>query len=138
MTTPTGDHIEALRNGGLSFSDIGARLGIHPEAARGLLRRWRDRSARLADARPPLAADVSPDVAPDEDGPSGRGADVRDIDLARLAIAKVTRAEIRLKHSLLADAEIKEVLRQRLLKFDSDLQNGRVPDLHLVLIDASQ
>lgn len=63
-----------------------------------------------------------------------------DIDLARLAIAKVTRAEIRLKHSLLADQEIKEVLRERLLKFDSDLQNGRVSELHLVLldIDASQ
>jgi hypothetical protein len=57
-----------------------------------------------------------------------------DIEMARLAIAKVTRAEIRLKHSLEADAEINEVLNQRMTDFDKALQAGTIPSLALKLV----
>lgn len=57
-----------------------------------------------------------------------------DIEVARLAIAKVTRAEIRLKYSLLADREINEVLDRRLTEFDLAIQSGIIPSLALRLV----
>lgn len=54
--------------------------------------------------------------------------------MARAAIAKVTRTEIRLKHSVLADAEINEVLAQRLRDFDRALQNGVIPTIALTTV----
>ena len=57
-----------------------------------------------------------------------------EIEMARLAIAKVTRAEIRLKHSLLADQELNEVLSQRLQDFDIQLQSGTIPALAMKLV----
>lgn len=57
-----------------------------------------------------------------------------EIEMARAAIAKVTRAEIRLKHSLQADAELNEVLSQRLMDFDLALQAGTIPSLALKLV----
>lgn len=54
--------------------------------------------------------------------------------MARAAIAKVTRAEIRLKHSLRADAELNEVLDERLASFDLALQQGTIPALALKLV----
>jgi hypothetical protein len=57
-----------------------------------------------------------------------------DIEMARLAIAKVTRAEVRLRHSLMADLELNEVLNQRLMDFDIQLQAGTIPSLALKLV----
>lgn len=57
-----------------------------------------------------------------------------DIEMARQNIAKVTRAEVRLKHSLMADAELNEVLSQRLADFDIALQRGEIPSLALKLV----
>jgi hypothetical protein len=57
-----------------------------------------------------------------------------EIEMARLAIAKVTRAEIRLKHSLLADLELNEVLVERLRDFDIQLQAGVIPALAMKLV----
>lgn len=51
--------------------------------------------------------------------------------MARAAIAKVTRTEIRLKHSVLADQEINEVLAQRLRDFDLAIQSGVIPTIAL-------
>ena len=71
------------------------------------------------------------------DSPSGRQGAVyikTDIDLARAAIAKATRAEIRLKHSLLADEEVNTVLAQRLRDFDLALQSGYIPSIALTLV----
>ena len=56
------------------------------------------------------------------------------IEMARLAIAKVTRAEIRLKYSLMADAEVNVILNQRLADFDLQLQAGTIPTLALKLV----
>lgn len=56
------------------------------------------------------------------------------IEMARQAIAKVTRAEVRLKHSLLADLELNEVLTERLADFDIQLQAGIVPYVALKLV----
>lgn len=56
------------------------------------------------------------------------------IEMARAAIAKVTRAEIRLKYSLLADNELNEILPQRLQAFDVQLQAGTIPSLALKLV----
>jgi hypothetical protein len=57
-----------------------------------------------------------------------------EIEMARLAIAKVTRAEIRLKHSIMADRELNEVLSQRLAEFDIALQEGAIPAYALKLV----
>lgn len=54
--------------------------------------------------------------------------------MARAAIAKVTRAEVRLKHSLLADEEINAVMAQRLRDFDIAVQGGTIPALALRLV----
>jgi hypothetical protein len=57
-----------------------------------------------------------------------------EIEMARLAIAKVTRAEIRLRYSLMADAEVNEILPERLAAFDNALQSGEIPALALKLV----
>jgi hypothetical protein len=57
-----------------------------------------------------------------------------DIEMARLAIAKVTRAEVRLRHSIMADQELNEVLSQRLADFDIALQAGTIPAYALKLV----
>lgn len=57
-----------------------------------------------------------------------------EIEMARQAIAKVTRAEIRLKYSLMADLEVNEILPARLLAFDQAVQNGELPSLALRLV----
>lgn len=54
--------------------------------------------------------------------------------MARAAIAKVTRAEVRLKHSLLADEEINELMAVRLREFDKAVQHGTIPALALRLV----
>lgn len=54
--------------------------------------------------------------------------------MARAAIAKVTRAEIRLKHSILADQEVNEVLAERLKDFDKSLQSGVIPSIALRMV----
>ena len=60
-----------------------------------------------------------------------------EIEMARLAIAKVTRAEIRLRHSLLADQELNEILPERLRDFDIQLQAGTIPALALKLVSGN-
>ena len=67
-----------------------------------------------------------------------RVASKSEIDMARLAIAKVTRAEVRLKYSLMADAELNEVLSQRLIDFDVALQSGTIPSLALKLVSGDE
>lgn len=57
-----------------------------------------------------------------------------DIEMARAAIAKVTRAEVRLKHSLMADLELNEVLPVRLREFDAAIQSGVIPAIALRLV----
>jgi hypothetical protein len=59
-----------------------------------------------------------------------------DIELARLALAKVTRTEVRLRHALAADAELNSLLADRLARFDAAIQRGEVPALVLALIEA--
>lgn len=58
-----------------------------------------------------------------------------DIELARAAIAKATRAEVRLRYSIMADAEIDRLLSDRLTRFDSAVQHGFVPAVSLTLIE---
>ena len=55
--------------------------------------------------------------------------------MARAAIARVTRAEVRLRHSLLADAEINSLLAERLRDFDAAVQSGILPSLAMRLVD---
>lgn len=57
-----------------------------------------------------------------------------EIELSRAAIAKATRAEIRLKYSLLADEELNEVLAQRLADFDRSIQDGIIPSLSMRMV----
>ena len=156
--------IDALRRQGLSYSEIGQQLGTTKDAARGVHRRWGGHGLDVpgdgdaADVSPAGAGGPAgdrgdaPGLPAGSDGrdlagdhpranrADGRGsAAVRvsvksEIDLARAAIAKVTRAEIRLKHSLLADRETNEVLAQRLLDFDRAIQSGHIPSLALKLV----
>lgn len=60
-----------------------------------------------------------------------------EIEMARLAITKVTRAEVRLKYALLADKELNEVLPRRLAEFDAAIQEGEVKSLTLKLVDGN-
>lgn len=60
-----------------------------------------------------------------------------EIDIARANIAKVTRAEIRLKHSILAEGEINQVLAERLRAFDRALQDGVIQSLAMTVTDAT-
>lgn len=48
------------------------------------------------------------------------------IEMERHRMLKVTRALIRLKHSLAADVELNEVLPDRLTEFDIALQQGQL------------
>jgi hypothetical protein len=65
----------------------------------------------------------------------GRALGLRsEIELARVHIATVTRAEIRLRHRILADQEINTVLAQRLVDFDGALQRGVIPTIALRLV----
>lgn len=57
-----------------------------------------------------------------------------DIELARAAIKKVTRAEVRLRYSLMADEELNTLLDQRIRDFDIQLQAGTIPALALKLV----
>jgi hypothetical protein len=52
-----------------------------------------------------------------------------DIEMERHRILKVSRALIRLKHSLAADLEINEVLPDKLAEFDIALQQGQLLSL---------
>lgn len=63
-------------------------------------------------------------------------ATLSDIEMARRHLAKVTRAEVRLRYSLMADTEINRVLDERLTYFDRMLQDGIVPELEMVLLGA--
>lgn len=51
------------------------------------------------------------------------------IEMERARTIKITRALIRLKHSLAADEEINEVLPDRLVEFDKALQTGQLVGL---------
>lgn len=146
--------IDALRQQGLSYDEIGRQLGTTKDAARGRHVRWLARGAGLSAPRshPSLPSTNTRDVAGSGDGRGAfvshdesagrsRPANARretlvknEIDLARAAIAKATRAEIRLKHSLLADEEINSVLAERLMEFDRALQDGYVPSIALRLV----
>lgn len=57
-----------------------------------------------------------------------------ELEMARLAIAKVTRDEIRLRYRLMADMEINKVLPKRLMDFDISIQKGELPALELKLV----
>lgn len=61
-----------------------------------------------------------------------------EIEMARVAIAKVTRAEVRLRKSLEADAEINELLDARLAAFDMALQQGLIPAYALKLVSGDE
>ena len=144
--------IDFLRTQGLSYTEIGAELGTTKDAARGAHKRYLARGVpgtRATDA-PAVHAPSEGDTAGrlfvpagvrpegslgDSDSAASGGVGVKsEIEMARSAIAKVTRAEIRLKHSLLADAEVNDTLRQRLLDFDRAIQNGYIPSLALKLV----
>lgn len=148
------DNINDLRKQGLSWHEVGIRLGVSAEAARSAYRRSHRAGAgtsQLPDhplsAAAPTArgtgggVHVSASLSSDESGPhrrsGGTGAVAlkSEIDLARATIAKVTRAEIRLKHSVLAEREINEVLAQRLADFDKALQQGVIPTIALTLVE---
>ncbi len=145
--------IDALRREGLTYSEIGQRLGTTKDAARGIHTRWiarRDRHSELPDHSPYVPPSVggaagsgfvSPPVPAIRPGSGGRGdSSIKsEINLARATIARVTRAEVRLKHSVLADVEINELLAQRLIDFDKAVQSGIIPTyaLELVVGDAA-
>jgi hypothetical protein len=54
-----------------------------------------------------------------------------DIEMERHKMMKITRALIRLKHSLAADEELNQVLPDRLIEFDKALQDGDLLTLPL-------
>jgi hypothetical protein len=56
--------------------------------------------------------------------------------MERQKIAKITRSLIRLKHSLLADAEINNILPDTLMEFDRALQLGELLQLQANLDDS--
>ena len=51
------------------------------------------------------------------------------MELERDRIVKITRAIVRLKHSLAADEEINELLSSRLEEFERSLQSGELKTL---------
>ncbi len=53
-----------------------------------------------------------------------------DIEMERLRIIKISRALIRLKHSLNADQELNQVLPAQLQEFDSATQRGELVTLN--------
>lgn len=52
-----------------------------------------------------------------------------EIEMERHKLLKITRAMIRLKHSIAADEELNEVLPDRLAEFDIALQSGQLVSL---------
>ena len=52
-----------------------------------------------------------------------------DIDQERKNIAKRIRSEVRLKHSLAADNELREILPRLQAEFELALQNGKLLEL---------
>jgi hypothetical protein len=54
-----------------------------------------------------------------------------EIEMERHKVMKITRALIRLKHSLAADEELNEVLPDRLFEFDKAVQSGELLSLPL-------
>jgi hypothetical protein len=54
-----------------------------------------------------------------------------EIEMERHRAAKITRAIIRLKHSLAADEELNETLPDLLLQFDKAVQSGELLTLPL-------
>jgi hypothetical protein len=52
-----------------------------------------------------------------------------DIEMERARLVKISRSLIRLKHSLLADREINDVLPDTLIEFDAALQRGTLKSL---------
>lgn len=58
-----------------------------------------------------------------------------DIEMERARVAKITRAAIRLKHSLRADEELNNVLPDTLADFDAALQSGELKRLYAGLSD---
>lgn len=58
-----------------------------------------------------------------------------DIEMERARVSKITRAAIRLKHSLRADEELNKVLPDTLAEFDDALQSGELKRLYAGLSD---
>lgn len=56
-----------------------------------------------------------------------------DVEMARLAVAKITRDQTRLKYALMADKELNELLPRRLAEFDELIQQGTLPDVYMQL-----
>lgn len=52
-----------------------------------------------------------------------------DIEMERARTIKITRALVRLKHSLAADTEINTILPTTLIEFDKALQSGELLQL---------
>ena len=52
-----------------------------------------------------------------------------EIEMERARTIKITRALVRLKHSLAADEEINELLPDRLIEFDKAVQSGQLLSL---------
>ena len=52
-----------------------------------------------------------------------------DIEMERARTIKITRALVRLKHSLAADTEINAILPTTLIEFDKALQSGELLQL---------
>lgn len=143
--------IASLRDAGLGWHEIGARLGTTSEAVRSAYRR----SAHRGDPPPNLpdapavpashtsrgaggasVAAVLPTGGPDRPGDTAGALSLKsEIELRRASLARITRAEIRMKYSLLADEEINRVLAERLHEFDQALQNGILPSVGLKLVD---
>lgn len=150
-TLTPGAQIALLRETGHSWYEIGQRLGTSENAARHTYRRYV--AAGTGPTQPPHPVE-SPAPSAREAGrggsvysdvpPSGAGRDrpgnrsvtavKTEIEMARSAIAKVTRAEIRLRYSLLADEELNRALKERLTEFDRAVQDGIIPSLALRLV----
>ena len=58
-----------------------------------------------------------------------------DIEMEREKITKITRALIRLKHSLQADEELNEILPATIKEFDTALQTGELKQIRPSLDD---
>ena len=58
-----------------------------------------------------------------------------EIEMERQRIAKITRSLIRLKHSLLADQELNNILPDTLIEFDRGLQSGELLQLRPTVND---
>lgn len=58
------------------------------------------------------------------------------IEMEQYRVTKITRALIRLKHSLAADIEINDVLPATLLEFEKGLQNGELKTVSAELLES--